>query len=73
MIRYLQLETAAISFSSKPLSKTGYWLGDDHLILREGQAFLVGTDYSFSSRARSENLFSAKPRTEYLFSTVTNF
>ena len=43
---------------------------DDHLILRGGGwglALLVGTDYLFSSRARPENLFPGKPRTEYLF------
>ena len=34
---------------------------------------LVGTDYLFSWRARPENLFLGKPRTEYLFSTATNF
>ena len=38
-----------------------------------GLANLVGTDYLFSSRARPENLFPGKPRTEYLFSTATNF
>ena len=38
-----------------------------------GLALLVGTDYLFSSRARPENLFPGKPRTEYLFSTATNF
>ena len=50
-------------------------LGDDHLILRGGGglALLVGTDYLFSSRARPENLFPGKPRTENLFSTATNF
>ena len=47
------------------------YLGDDHLILRGGLALLVGTDYLFSSRARPENLFPGKPRTEYLFSTAT--
>ena len=48
-------------------------LGDDHLILRGGGlALLVGTDYLFSSRARPENLFPGKSRTEYLFSTATN-
>ena len=49
--------------------------GEDHLILREGGglALLVGTDYLFSLRARPENLFPGKPRTEYLFSTATNF
>ena len=36
-------------------------------------ALLVGTDYLFSSRARPGNLFLGKPRTEYLFSTATNF
>ena len=36
-------------------------------------ALLVGTDYLFSSRAQPENLFPGKPRTEYLFSTATNF
>ena len=36
-------------------------------------ALLVGTEYLFSSRARPENLFPGKPRTEYLFSTATNF
>ena len=34
---------------------------------------MVGTDYLFSSQARSENLFPGKSRTEYLFSTATNF
>ena len=38
-----------------------------------GLSLLVGTDYLFSSRARPENLFPGKPRTEYLFSTATNF
>ena len=38
-----------------------------------GLALLVGTDYLFSSRARPENLFPGKSRTEYLFSTATNF
>ena len=38
-----------------------------------GLALLVGTDYLFSSRARPENLFPGKSRTEYLFSTVTIF
>ena len=38
-----------------------------------GLANLVGTDYLFSSRAWPENLFPGKPRTEYLFSTATNF
>ena len=38
-----------------------------------GLALLVGTDYLFSSRARLENLFPGKSRTEYLFSTATNF
>ena len=38
-----------------------------------GLVLLVGTDYLFPSRARSENLFPGKPRTEYLFSTATNF
>ena len=47
-------------------------LGDDHLILRGGLALLVGTGYLFSSRARLENLFPGKLRTEYLFSTATN-
>ena len=37
-----------------------------------GLALLVGTDYLFSSRARPENLFPGKSRTEYLFSTATN-
>ena len=43
-------------------------LGDDHLILRGGGvlALLVGTDYSFSSRTRPENLFPGKSRTEYI-------
>ena len=55
--------------------KNNISLGDDHLILRGGGglALLVGTDYLFSSRAWSENLFPGKPRTEYLFSTATNF
>ena len=51
-------------------------LGDDHLILRGGGgglALLVGTDYLISSHARPENLFPGKLRTEYLFSTATNF
>ena len=43
------------------------------MILRGGLALLVGTDYLFSSRARPENLFPGKSRTEYLFSTATNF
>ena len=34
---------------------------------------MVGTDYLFSSRARPENLFPGKSRTEYLFSTATYF
>ena len=34
---------------------------------------MVRTDYLFSSRAWSENLFPGKSRTEYLFSTATNF
>ena len=38
-----------------------------------GLALLVGTDYLFSSRARPENLFPGKPRSEYLFSNATNF
>ena len=38
-----------------------------------GLALLVGTDYLFSSRARPENLFPGKSRTEYLFSTANNF
>ena len=38
-----------------------------------GLALLVGTDYFISSRARPENLFRGKSRTEYLFSTATNF
>ena len=38
-----------------------------------GLALLVGTDYLFSSRARPENLFPSKSRTEYLFSTATIF
>ena len=38
-----------------------------------GLALLVGEDYLCSSRARPENLFPGKPRTEYLFSTATNF
>ena len=38
-----------------------------------GLALLVGTDYLFSSRARSENSFPGKSGTEYLFSTATNF
>ena len=33
----------------------------------------IGTDYLFSSRARPENLFPGKLRTEYLFSTARNF
>ena len=50
------------------------YLGDDHLILRGGGlALLVGTDYLFSSRTRSENLFPGNSRTEYLFSTATIF
>ena len=36
-------------------------------------ALLVGTDYLFSYRARPENLFPGKLRTEYQFSTATNF
>ena len=32
-----------------------------------GLALLVWTDYLFSSRARPENLFPGKLRTEYLF------
>ena len=32
-----------------------------------GLAILVGEDYLFSSRARPENLFPGKARTEYLF------
>ena len=38
-----------------------------------GLALLVGTDYLFSSHALPENLFPGKLRTEYLFSTATNF
>ena len=38
-----------------------------------GGALLVLTDYLFSTRARPENLFPGKPRTEYLFSTATHF
>ena len=38
-----------------------------------GLANLVGTDYIFSSQAPPENLFPGKSRTEYLFSTATNF
>ena len=38
-----------------------------------GLANLVGTDSLFSSRARPENLFPGKPRTEYLFSTKEVF
>ena len=38
-----------------------------------GLANLVGTNYLFSSRTRPENSFQGKPRTEYLFSTATNF
>ena len=38
-----------------------------------GPANLVGTDYLFSTRARPENLFPGKPKTEYLFSTAANF
>ena len=34
---------------------------------------MVWTDYLFSSRTRPENLFPGKSRTEYLFSTATNF
>ena len=51
------------------LEERGLLLGDDHLILRGGGglALLVGTDYLFSSRARPENLFPGKPRTEYFF------
>ena len=52
-------------------------LGDDPLILRVGGggalAHLVGTDYLFSSRDQPENLFPGIQRTEYLFSTATNF
>ena len=50
-------------------------LGDDNLILGGGGglALLVGADYLFLSRARPENLFPGKSRTEYLFSTATNF
>ena len=52
-------------------------LGDDHLILRGGGRGGAGTfgrtDYLFLSRARPENLFPGKSRTEYLFSTATNF
>ena len=45
-------------------------LGDDHLILRGGGG---GGGWHFWSRARPENLFTGKRRTEYLFSTATNF
>ena len=38
-----------------------------------GLALSVGTDYLFSLRARLENLFPGKSRTEYLFSTATIF
>ena len=38
-----------------------------------GLALLVGIDYLFSLHARPENLFPGKPRTDYLFSTATNF
>ena len=38
-----------------------------------GLVNLVGTEYLFTSWARLENLFQGKPRTEYLFSTATNF
>ena len=38
-----------------------------------GLALLFGTDYLFSSQARPENLFPGKLKTEYLFSTATNF
>ena len=51
-------------------------LGDDHLILSGGGgglALLVGTDYIFSSRARPENWFPGKPRTEYLFFNRNKF
>ena len=66
------------SYDKSPNQQETYSWDHDHLILYGGGgagklANLVGTDYLFSSRARPENLFLGKSRTEYLFLTITIF
>ena len=58
---YFGIELTCFAIRGRPFDPEG------------GLTDLVGTDYLFSSRARPENLFPVKPRTEYLFSTATHF